>query len=92
MPVPQDRYRGLRSVQARAIGESRPKGARNKLAEEFLAELLANYEQHGPPDFAGLSGYPSIAAASINAGIDVMRNGVVEYQGGHAHCRAFASA
>jgi Family of unknown function (DUF5681) len=25
----------------------RPKGARNKLAEEFLAALLANYEEHG---------------------------------------------
>ena len=38
----------------------RPKGSRNKLSEEFLADMFADWQEHGPdaikPYLAGSSG------------------------------------
>jgi hypothetical protein len=40
----------------------------------------------GLPDFAGWSGYPSIAALSVKVGIDVMGRGQTSGQGAIGHC------
>ncbi len=44
-PRPEQDSRG-RFVSGN-IGGGRPKGARNKLGEEFLADLSADFEKHG---------------------------------------------
>jgi non-ribosomal peptide synthetase component E (peptide arylation enzyme) len=39
---------------AAPVSKGRPKGARNKLGEAFLADLLADFEVHGPAVIAAV--------------------------------------
>lgn len=54
-PAPTGRARSLANLRpAWEAGKSgnpagRPKGSRTKLGEDFLAAMVADFEQHGPP-------------------------------------------